>query len=328
MWRFFDIISDMFRNRQQIVKYNNIFSSVINVVSGVFQGGVTSPTLFDIYLSDIINYINCDIYKFADDMVLIRAINTQNDCFILQQNLDKISDYCIKNSLKLNSEKCKAMRITLKNNELFNYKINNSVINHVITQKHVGITYDSKMSFNCHTNEIISKALKKFYTLKFLCKRVDGKTFLRLYKTYILSILEYSNLSVIYTGSQSMCLEKVQKRIMKYICFKLGKYHLTYEQRLEFLKIYSLEKRRKIQILSLLMKVKNKMLGIRDEWFNELEFYESFRNGIFCKIKVNRIELSDKYIFDYSVKLFNNLSKNVRNECNFRKFVNELYKNL
>jgi hypothetical protein len=28
------------------------------------------------------------------------------------------------------------------------------------------------------------------------------------------------------------------------------------------------------------------------------------------------------------VKLFNNLSKNVRNECNFRKFVNELYKNL
>jgi hypothetical protein len=70
------------------------------------------------------------------------------------------------------------------------------------------------------------------------------------------------------------------------------------------------------------------MLGIRDEWFNELELYVGFRNGIFCKIKVNRIELSDKYIFDYAVKLFNNLSKNVRNECNFRKFVNELYKNL
>ena len=54
---FLDIISDTFEERQQIVKYKDTYSDVIDVISGVFQGGVISPTLFNVYLSDIVNQI-------------------------------------------------------------------------------------------------------------------------------------------------------------------------------------------------------------------------------------------------------------------------------
>ena len=54
-------------------------------------------------------------------------------------------------------------------------------------------------------------------------------------------------------------------------------------------------------------------MGIPNNWLNELIIYETSRNGIYCKINLNRIKLCDKYIFDFSVKVFNSLPKNIRN---------------
>ena len=50
------------------------------------------------------------------------------------------------------------------------------------------------MSFNLHVNYIEEKANKRYYTIRFLSKRLNGSTLLKLYKTYILPILEYSNM--------------------------------------------------------------------------------------------------------------------------------------
>jgi len=62
---------------------------------------------------------------------------------------------------------------------------------------------------------------------------------LKLFQTYILPILEYSNLCLTYNSTQSDRLEKIQKRITKFICFRLNKYYLNYDQRLEFLNMFS-----------------------------------------------------------------------------------------
>ncbi len=56
------------------------------------------------------------------------------------------------------------------------------------------IIIDSKLSFIQHIDSIVNKALKNFSMFKRLCPRADGNTFLKMYKTYILSILENFNL--------------------------------------------------------------------------------------------------------------------------------------
>jgi hypothetical protein len=71
-----------------------------------------------------------------------------------------------------------------------------------------------------------------------------------------------------------------------------------------------------------------KFSDIKTEWFSEMLFYESTRNGIFCKINSNRLSLSDKYFFDYCIKLFNKLPKHIRNECKISKYVIECKKYL
>ena len=263
----------------------------------------------------------------ADDIGLVNLIYGIDDCATLQSDLNNTVKYCKLNSLKLNSDKCERLRITLKKCDLPSYKIENANINIVNKHKHIGVIYDSKLNFNFHVDMIVQKALKKFYILRFLCKRVDGQTFLKLYMTYILPILEYTNLCLTYTKSQCDRIEKVQKRITKFICFKLKKCLLKYEERLKFLKLHSLKKRREIQILKIVFKIRTKSSKICENWLSEIEFYESKRNGILCRVPLKRIELVEKYLFNNAIKLFNDLPINVRNEtkfCNYVKKLNDL----
>ena len=76
--------------------------------------------------------------------------------------------------------------------------------------------------------------------------------------------------------------------------------------------------------MKLLFKIKSNNLYIPQKWFHELTFKENPRTGCRADTKINRLIKSDKYIFNYSVKLFNSLPMNVRNECNFNSFVNNL----
>ena len=230
----FDIISETFNNRRQIVKYNGVFSSETLVKSGTLQGGVLSPTLFNIYLADIVYKLQSKIFKFADDLCLIRPILSEIDCQILQSDLNEIYTFCEENSLKLNPSKCEFLRISHKNTEIFDYKLNDNIIKSVDFHKHIGVFYDRKMSFNIHIDNIAEKSLKKFYLLKHICKRVNGLTFLKLYVTYVLPILEIYNLSLVLNKTQTNRLESVQRSITKYICYKMNKIGLSYEEIFKF----------------------------------------------------------------------------------------------
>ena len=86
------------------------------------------------------------------------------------------------------------MRITYKKNRQHNYTLNNTTIESIPIHKYIGIIYDDKMLFNNHVRLILSNASKRYFTMRYLGKRRDAPTLLRLYLTYVLPILEYSNL--------------------------------------------------------------------------------------------------------------------------------------
>ena len=128
---FIILLKECFKNRKQIVKYNNTFSNEINVTSGTLQGGVISPILFNLYIADIIKNINSHVFQFADDICLLKIIENINDCYTLQSDLDEIFKFSNENSLKLNTEKCEYMRITRKTIEQFIYKLNEKNVKNV-----------------------------------------------------------------------------------------------------------------------------------------------------------------------------------------------------
>jgi hypothetical protein len=95
------------------------------------------------------------------------------------------------------------------------YQIDGNPINTVQEHNHFDLIFDSKFNFNQHCDMIVNKERKKFRFFKSLCKYVDGITFLKLYKTYVLPILESILICWERNKIQFNRIEKVQKIITK-----------------------------------------------------------------------------------------------------------------
>ena len=67
------------KNRQQCVKINNVFSSFMVLVSGVPQGSILGPILFNIFINDLVHFIKSDLGNFADDNTISDAAKTIPD---------------------------------------------------------------------------------------------------------------------------------------------------------------------------------------------------------------------------------------------------------
>ena len=176
--------------------------------------GVLSPTQYNLYVSDAPAHIVSPHFMFADDTLFVKAIKTEPDISILQKDIENFEIYCTEKELILNENKCKHLKVSLKGSIDHKYVIKQKTIERVKTHKHLGITYDQKMSFNTHCEEVVSKALHKFNYLKIICKRLNGLTFLRLYRTYVLPMIEFSNNCFVPNITQLKHLKRFREKLL------------------------------------------------------------------------------------------------------------------
>ena len=95
-------------------------SDWLTVTSGVPQGSLLGPLFFIVYINDLPVVISKDSSTalYADDSKMYRDISTQAELSTFQSDIDKISDWCKMNKMRINTKKCKIMRITMKTSPL------------------------------------------------------------------------------------------------------------------------------------------------------------------------------------------------------------------
>ena len=113
-------IADFLSDRRMRIMVRGEYSEWVDVTSGIPQGSVLGPILFLIYVNDIPEMVNCSIKMFADDTTLFRTVKSIDDCNILQNDLDTLSQWT-NEWLLTNVDKCKVMHIG-KNNPKYNEK--------------------------------------------------------------------------------------------------------------------------------------------------------------------------------------------------------------
>ena len=236
-------IESFLSNRVQQVVVNNAASKWSAVSSGIPQGSVLGPLLFVIFINDLPNLVDSDVYLFADDTKIFNIITKKEDTNILQNDLDKLSDWSDTWLLRFHPEKCKHMHIGKHNTQTDNtYKLKTTELQRAEEEKDIGVIIDSELSFEKHISEKVNKANSMFALLRRSFKYLDTKTFVPLYKTMVRTHLDYaSSVWYPYKAKHIDMIESVQRRATKQLP---GMKNLSYSERLKRLKLPSLHYRR------------------------------------------------------------------------------------
>ncbi len=230
------------------------------VLSGVPQGTVLGPLLFILYINDLPSLVHQDTRcrLFADDCLVYRAIHSEEDQVILQQDLQNLERWAADWGMVFNPSKCSIMSVHKGRNQLTHfYVLCGVVLKSTEQERYLGVILSHNLSWGPHIRKLKTRANQK---LGFIRRNLRGcpDDLRRLaYISMVWSGLEYA--STVWDPNLMKDinrLEKVQRRAVRWISSNYNPRDSVTDI-LKTLELDTLEERRRSSRLVFLYKILN-----------------------------------------------------------------------
>ena len=212
------LIYSYLHNRQQRVKVNGSFSSWKQLTLGVPQGSVLGPLLFNIYINDLLFSLNnTDVCNYADDTTLF-ACDIDTDSVVTRLELDsaRAIKWFSDNYMKLNEDKCHLLTFGNISDDSVSVRIGSSIITNSTEEKLLGVTLDSKLTFEQHVSNLCQKVSNKLYALSRIAHYMDQNKLRILMKSFINSQFQYCPLAWMFHNRKlNTKINKLHERALR-----------------------------------------------------------------------------------------------------------------
>ena len=324
-----DWFKDYLNNRTQAVVVKGKTSSYLNLHAGVPQGSVLGPTLFLIYINDIVNNIKSQIKLFADDTSMYLCLDdTTIRTDILNTDLERITRWAREWKVDFNPVKTELMTLTNKKNyETEDLTFENTLLTENFKHKHLGIFLQVDCKWESHIRHTLSKVRTHVACLKSYKYKLTRKTLETMFKSFILPQFDYcDSLWDNCTDSLSDELENFNLECIRTI---IGAVRGTSHNKLyNESGLLTLKERRRRHKLTLFYKIINRLTPdyIREylpPLVSELNPYHR-RNPLERHVPLCRLELYKNSFFPATTVAWNRLPDSVKNSTSVTQFKNHL----
>ena len=186
------------KSRKQCVSVNNIKSTFEEIISGVPQGSIVGPILFNIFFNDFFYFILvASAHNFADDNTLSSFAKTiENLISILESESEIAINWFKNNHMIVNPGKFQAIIFDKHKGNHTNrtININQKEIKAVAKVKLLGIEIHDKLNFNHHINNICKSASNQLNALIRLKHLLGFKEKKVLVNAFVMSNFNYCSL--------------------------------------------------------------------------------------------------------------------------------------
>jgi ribonuclease HI len=221
--RMYQWIKAYLHNRRARVQLDGRKSKKILLRHGVPQGGVLSPTLFLVYINDLVAELphGTKVAMYADDLVIwcsdeYATVATK----LLQRALDALTSWANRWCVSINTDKCSTTLFTLSPKQKASImKINGELLREDKQPTYLGVTFDDRLTWKPHINKAATKARRKLAILRKLSGTTwgaNGKILNKIYQQSIRPHLEYGSAAWCPASKTTLQeLDKVQNQALR-----------------------------------------------------------------------------------------------------------------